>query len=135
MLVPPRIAVFTRRVLAACLDIHAVWSIDHAPGEPWADSGQCRLLVFGDPSALRRLRMCDALHAPDIEVLVVVDGDAFASAWGPTTLPGSLARWAWRQGAVHEAFYDESRWVQPKGASRCVERVRRTAYLVWSGEI
>jgi hypothetical protein len=128
---PPRITRFTHRVLAACLDIGSVWSIDHAPDEPWTDIGRCRLLAFASASVLRRLQTCEHLHSADIEFLVVIDGDEFASAWGPTRLSGSLARWAWRQTAVNEAYYDESRWARRDSGSGAVERVRRKAFLVW----
>jgi hypothetical protein len=126
-----RIELFTRRVLAACLDIRAVWWIDHAAAAPSPDAARQRLLAFADASVLRRLRMRDELHVPDIEVLVVVDGDAFDSAWGPSAFSGSLARWAWRQATPSEAYYDESRWAQSGDGSRAVERVRRRAFLVW----
>jgi len=129
--VPPGITCFTRRVLAACLDIDAVWSIDHAPAEPWTDAGPCRLLAFASRAVLKRLQACEDLHSAQVELLVVVDGDEFASAWGPLRLSGSLARWAWRQTALDEAFYDESRWAESGGRDRTVVRVRRKAFLVW----
>jgi hypothetical protein len=115
-------------VVSTCLDISAVWSIDHEPGESCADGEPRRLLAFADRSTLKRLRAAEHLHCADIEFLVVVDGDVFASAWGPSRLSGSLARWAWRQTAPREAYYDESRWADGDGT---VVRVRRKAFLVW----
>jgi len=127
--VRPSGATFIRSVLASCLDISAVWSIGHD-----ADEGECpelRLLAFGNDGVLQRLRRCDPLHRPDVEFLVVVDGDRFVTAWGPAIWSGSLARWAWRQTSPREAFYDESRWVQPGADAGTVTRVRRRAVLVW----
>jgi hypothetical protein len=119
-------------MLAECLDIEAVWSIDHAPGEPWKDVPHCRLLAFASAPVLRRLQACEHLHDSRIELLVVVDGDEFAAAWGPPRCRGSLARWAWRQSNVNEAFYDESCWdARGDGA---VARVRRKAFLVWRAD-
>ena len=118
------------RVLAACLDIRSIWSIDHAAGGEHADAPSRRLLAFAEAATLNRLRACDYLHSAEFELLVVVDGDAFASAWGPSGLSGSLARWEWRQISRHEAYYHESRWAC--GAERSVVRVRRKALLLWS---
>ena len=115
-------------VLATCLDIVSVWSIDHEAHEPCARLPHRRLLAFADARTLRRLRAEECLHCADVEFLVVIDGDAFASAWGPGKLSGSLARWAWRQTTPQEAYYDESRWAGGEGS---VIRVRRKAFLVW----
>ena len=116
------------RVLTDCLDISEVWSIDHEPDESCPGLDHIRLLAFADPATLARLRRSQYLHRPDVEFLVVVDGDTFASAWGPGNLAGSLARWAWRQTSAREAYYDESRWSGNDGA---VMRVRRKAFLIW----
>ena len=115
-------------VVSACLDIAAVWSIDHEPGEAAEGLVQRTLLAFADQSTLRRLRDSEHLHSPQVNFLVVVDGDAFASAWGVSRITGSLARWAWQQTSPTEAFYSESRWA---GDERSVVRVRRKAFLVW----
>ena len=109
------------RLLAVCLDIDSLWSLDHA-------GAGSRLLAFADERTLRRLCASEHLHIPDVEFLVVVDGDAFASAWGPSRVSGSLARWAWRQASAHEAYYDESRW---SADYTSVVRIRRKAFLTW----
>jgi hypothetical protein len=114
-------------VVSACLDIASVWSIDHDPGEA-VGLVQRTLLAFADQATLRRLRESEHLHSPHVNFLVVVDGDAFASAWGVSRITGSLARWAWQQTSPSEAFYSESRWA---GDERTVVRVRRKAFLVW----
>ena len=115
-------------VVSACLDIDSVWSIDHDPAEAIEGLVQRTLLAFADQATLRRLRESEHLHSPHVNFLVVVDGDAFASAWGAGRVTGSLARWAWRQSSPTEAFYSESRWA---GDERTVIRLRRKAFLVW----
>jgi len=122
---------FVRTVLSSCLDIGPVWSIGHQPGEDENECGGLRLLAFGSDAVLERLRRSDRLHRPDIEFLVVVDGDRFVAAWGEALWSGSLSRWAWRQTGPREAHYDESRWVHPNVESGMVVRVRRRAVLVW----
>jgi hypothetical protein len=113
-----------------CLDIRAIWSMDHPTN---------KLLVFADPATLQRLRRADELHCADFEVLVVVDGDAFESAWGQHRVVGSLARWAWRQASAAHAYYDESRWAgrdddPGDGVRGDVVRVRRKATLMWQSQ-
>ena len=127
---PPDIVDVTARVLAACLDVRAVWSIGHEPDAAGAGDAPRRLLVFASAATLQRLRLSEHLHDPQVELLVVTNGDDFASAWGPCKLSGSLARWGWRQASAHEAYYDESRWAQRDGGGAVV-RVRRKAFLVW----
>jgi len=125
---------FIHRVLVTCPDMGPVWSLGHAPGEPWAHFGKWCLLGFGDASTLKRLRASKHLHRADIEFLVAVDGDRFASAWGPSDSCGSLAQCGWRQTAANEAHYDESRWAQRDASDRAVVRVRRKAFLIWAGD-
>ena len=128
---PAEITAFVSRVLASCLDIHAIWSMDHRPDESRPAPLRHELLAFADAPTLQRLRRCEYLHRVDVEFLVVIDGDLFESAWGPRKLSGSLARWAWRQISPHEAYYDESRWSQCDGDAGAVVRVRRKAFVVW----
>lgn len=121
---------FVLRLLAACLDIRAVWSMDHEPAEGGGALGAHRLLAFGSGATLERLRKCEALQAAGFELCVVTDEDAFESAWGSARRCGSLARSAWRRASAGEAFYDETRWAAT-GEAGAVVRVRRKALLVW----
>jgi hypothetical protein len=128
---PPHLTALVSSITCVCLDLRSVWSIDHEPHDGWGSrSGAWRLLAFGDSAALRRLRGSDNLKAPGIELLVVVDGDRYATAWGSSASSGSLARAAWRRTAEDEAYYDESQWVFG-GADGTVVRTRRKAMLVW----
>ena len=120
----PELTAFLSSVLTVCLDIRAIWSMDHPTH---------KLLVFADPATLQRLRRSDELHCADFEVLVVVDGDAFESAWGQHRVAGSLARWSWRQASAGYAYYDESRWSGHDAAGDVV-RVRRKATLMWQSQ-
>jgi hypothetical protein len=118
-------------VLASCLDVAAVWSVGHDLQGRESDDPEIRLLVFGTRQVLERLRKCDGLHDARVQVLVVVDGDAFIAAWGPHAGSGSLACWAWRQISPVEAFYDESCWSRAAESDGVVARVRRRAFLLW----
>jgi len=116
--------------LASCLDIRAVWSIDHEVNDVAAPAGQLKLLVFADAATCARLHRSRPADNVVAQLFVVIDGDLFESAWG-SARSGSLARWAWRQTAPGEAFYDEAQW--DDDACRVV-RVRRKALLLWRQE-
>ena len=123
-------AALLNTALASCLDIRAVWSIDHEVNEVSAPPGQLKLLVFADAATCARLHRSRPAGNAVIQLFVVIDGDAFESAWG-SVRSGSLARWAWRQTAPGEAFYDEAQW---DGDACRVVRVRRKALLLWRQE-
>jgi hypothetical protein len=129
---PAETTAFISRVLASCLDIRSVWSLEHGLHQGLT-AAQHELLVFADAPTLQQLRKSEHLQRADVELLVVVNGDLFESAWGPCKRSGSLARWAWRQVSPREAYYDESRWSQCDGDAGAVVRVRRRALLVWQG--
>jgi hypothetical protein len=118
-------------VLASCLDVTAVWSVGHAASGQESESDGIRLLVFGTRQVLECLRKCDGLHDARVQLLVVVDGDAFVPVWGAHVGSGSLACWAWRQISPVEAFYDESCWSRGADSDGVVARIRRRAFLLW----
>lgn len=120
------LSAFLSRVLVTCLDIRSIWILD--PATALDESSAKDVLVFADHAGLRRLRACNDLRDAGVEMLVVVDGDAFESAWG--TASGSLGRWAWRQVSSDLAYYDESRWAGRESDGGVV-RVRRRATLMW----
>jgi hypothetical protein len=117
-----------RRLLRHGIDIRSVWSVGHGAESDGPEADGVELLVFADRRTLEQLRKCDDLHEAGVVVLVVTDGDSMETVWGSQRLSGSLARWAWREVAPGEAYYDESRWAGDKGS---VVRVRRKAYCVW----
>jgi hypothetical protein len=122
----PDLPAFLSRLLVGCLDIRSVWILGRATARD--ASGAHQFLVFADPAGLQRLRACDDLRELGVEMLVVVDGDAFESAWGSAS--GSLGRWAWRQVSPEIAYYDESSWAEQDSRGEVV-RMRRKATLMW----
>lgn len=121
---------FIRRLLHHGGGVQAVWSIGHGVEGDAREAGRLEILVFADRATLERLRECGDLHDADIALFVVTDGDSFESAWGAQR-PGSLARWAWREGTHGQAYYDESHWSAARDEAGAVVRVRRRAKLLW----
>lgn len=122
---------FVSRILASCIDIHSLWSIDHSPEAAWLGVAPYKLLAFADLQTLQSLRRSTDVHREDLDFLVVFDGDRFESAWGKCKVSGSLSRWAWRYVSRDEAYYDESRWDPRNANAGGVVRLRRKALLVW----
>lgn len=116
-------------LLASFLDVRAVWRIGLDPDAAAPGAERVTMLVFADAATLQRLHKSTPRVA-GLDLLVVTDGDAFESAWGLRSAPGSLGRCAWRQTSSSEAFYDESHWSDGADGGTVV-RVRRKAVLVW----
>jgi hypothetical protein len=131
-LLPDAVAGLISRVIATCLEIRSVWLVDLAPDESEGEPRHYQLLAFADAPTLQRLRKLEDLHRSDVHFLVLTDGDAFETAWGPTTLSGSLGRWAWREAAPGEAYYSRSSWTRLSADVGQVSRVRRKALLAWA---
>lgn len=131
-LLPDAVAAMVSRVVATCLEIRSVWLVDLSPDDSDAEPRQYQLMAFADAATLLRLRKLEDLHRSDVHFLVITDGDAFDTAWGPTKLSGSLGRWAWRDGEPGEAFYSRSSWTKLSGDVGQVSRVRRKALLAWA---
>jgi hypothetical protein len=126
--VPLEISGFLSSVLDCCLDIRGIWLMGQ-DDKAGAAVARWQLLAFADHATLQRLRKAHDLHRPDIEVLVVTDGERCENAWGECHLAGSLVRWGWREVSEGEAFYNESRWGDNNDGA--VVRVRRKALVVW----
>jgi hypothetical protein len=128
---PAEVSAFVSRILECCLEIRSVWWIGQdESADPSLSASKWDLLAFADAATLQRLRKATDLHRPDIDVLVVTDGDSFENAWGQCRLSGSLVRWAWREAPPGAAYYNESRWAEGGNDGRVV-RVRRKALLLW----
>lgn len=124
---PPELSKQVAAVLAECIDIRALWWLDHDPAEAKTACAPYALLVFADAATLHRLHRYPRPRDDGISLFVVTDGDYFEAAWG-SGISGSLARWSWRQISPGEAFYDQARWSASGGG---VVRLRRKALLLW----
>ena len=127
----PSLSSFVSHLVLCSVDIRAVWHVGSCDEQALAALSVCELLAFGDGRALASLRKNEHLHRPDVDLLVVIDGDRFENAWGLRRLSGSLSRWAWREVAPGLAYYDESKWAEQGAQSGIVVRVRRKAQLLW----
>jgi hypothetical protein len=89
-LLPEDIGLRIDEMRKACPGIEQVWLLRHRPEPPEWD-----LLAFGDSRSLDTLRGEGFGRRPDMQLLVVVDGDRFEPAWGKHP-SGNLRDIDWR---------------------------------------
>jgi hypothetical protein len=81
-----------------------VWLLGKPSDHPHGKEGLWTLLAFGTEAVLESLRADTSLHRCDVQLLVVTDGDRYASAWGEGE-SGSLTNLKWRRGGADSAAY------------------------------
>jgi hypothetical protein len=87
--------------------IKEVWLIGSRANESARADSDWDYIVFADERTLSLLRCDESLRRPDIDVLMVFDGDSFEEPW-PTAhrkKHGSLHGWGWRRLAMKKAVY------------------------------
>jgi hypothetical protein len=110
--------------------MESVWLIASRNEHPWEETPAWELLAFADLPTLQALRKTADLHAPDVVLRVVIDGDHFQAAWGSAPVTGSLYQWEWRRASDRDAYYSEASWSGP-ARNASVQRKRRKAVCVW----
>ena len=93
-------------------EIQAIWLIGSRANDQENPESDWDYLVFADRNLLEILRVDTDLHEPDIDLLVVYDGNSFEEPWteeGEKQKKGSLRSWEWRVDPDNErlARYDD----------------------------
>lgn len=105
-LLPEELGMYVDSVRERYPGIAEVWVL-RRPTDDEADKAGCwGLLAFADRTVLDALRDDDAVHRDDVELLIVTDGDQFASAWGAEAT-GTLASLGWRLEDPRSAVYED----------------------------
>jgi hypothetical protein len=81
-----------------------VWLLGKPSNHSGGKEGLWTLLTFGNEAVLESLRADGSLHRCDVQLLVVTDGDRYASAWGEGQ-SGTLTSLQWRRGGADSAAY------------------------------
>jgi hypothetical protein len=63
------------------------------------------LLAFANPRTLDELGANTHYQQPDVDLLVVLDGDEFREPWGDNPKRGWLTEWEWTRISATEASY------------------------------
>lgn len=105
-------------VLRLSGDGHAVWLIGSRANGTARKNSDWDLLVMGDAELLERLSR--TAPTPNVDLLVLFDGESFASPWdsgsSKVRKSGSLSDWAWRQTSESEAIYSGTKWPNDWGS-------------------
>jgi predicted nucleotidyltransferase len=128
-------AAYIERLVTKYPDIGEIWLMGsrangtHRPDSDWD------YFVFGNERILRSLARRRKFHQPDIDPLIVYDGNQFRKPWadGPRWKTGSLSAWQWNLVGHGEATY----WAtKPReGDDFYVDGKTARARLVWKNPL
>jgi predicted nucleotidyltransferase len=107
-MLPKRIVELLAVIRDACPEISSIWLLGSRADGRARDSSEWDFLAFGSRTTVETLRGLSALHAPDVDILVVTDGERFENAWGTRLRTGSLSQWEWTA-LEDEAYYTEAK--------------------------
>jgi hypothetical protein len=118
---PPHIQAFVADLLRRGFD---VWLIGSRANPTNEQPNDWDFVVFGSAKLLEQLR--SAKPIPDLDLLIVVDGENFEGPWPRATdgviKHGSLTTWKWTQTGSDSATYKGTKlpddWGSPKSAIR-----------------
>ena len=122
---------FVRRIAEVCPEFSSVWLIGSRANNTAHETSDWDLLAFGNKKALACIRKHRELHRPDVDFLVVTNGDVFINAWGNCDKTGSLSQWEWKQKSDVEAEYTEVK-SSPGANYGNVALKRRLGLRIWA---
>ena len=123
---------YIERLLAACPEITEIWLIGSRANDKEHAGSDWDLLVFGRPRTLATLQENLSLRRPDIDLLIVYNGNDFRAPWKTEAgkdKSGSLIRWKWKQdkGSPARAHYWGTQWkdveIENTGNQQVAKRV------------
>lgn len=120
---------FVRQVFETCPELTSVWLIGSRANDSARETSDWDLLAFGSDKALACLRQHRELHRPDVDFLIVINGDDFVNAWGDRDKSGSLAEWKWMQKSGDEAEYMEVKSTPGANYGGVTPKLRRAVRL------
>lgn len=108
----------------------AVWLVGSRANGTANESSDWDFIAIGKPETLSFLRAATDLHHPDVDFLVVTNGDNFEAAWGKCEKRGSLAQWEWEQLDSNNAAYTQTKWEDAEDGAG-VRSNRVSAKRIW----
>lgn len=83
--------------------IHSIWLFGSRANGTAKETSDWDLFVFGNEQGLVSLRNNSSLKNDYVDILFVVNGDDFVSAWADKR--GKLTEWQWKELSSTEASY------------------------------
>ena len=124
---------YVLKLVGAYPEISEVWLLgSRAQGTARSDS-DWDYLVFGSHRVLRSLRQRNGFNVPEVDLLVVYDGNNFSKPWrdGNRVKGGSLKDWDWRRISDERATYRAAKFRE--GSDFYMDISTAQAYRVWPG--
>ena len=124
---------YIENLLSACPEITEVWLIGSRANDKAREDSDWDFLVFGNDHTLSTLQENLSLSRPDIDLLVVYNGNDFREPWETESgkaKSGSLTGWEWGldKDSLVRAHYDGHKW---KDGEFGVTVTREVAKRVW----
>lgn len=110
----PEIAQWVQSILGVTPGVTEIWLIGSRANDTFNPDSDWDFLAFANLSVLESLKVQTSIHRPDIDFLVLTDGENFQSAWGKLKT-GSLTRWNWCKVTDDFAHYLGSKWIPEQG--------------------
>ena len=119
---------YIRRLVGTFPKIRQVWLLGSRANGTAKDNSDWDYIVFGDTALLETLRSNPNWKEPEIDLMVVHNGDDFEEPWGERPKHGSLSGWEWEQVSPTCAQYKATK---PKNDLFRAEVSRQKAVRVW----
>jgi len=120
---------FLKQVCHKCAGISSIWLIGSRANDTAKEDSDWDFIVFADQAILECIKGEKDLHLPNVDFLVVYDGESFVNAWGEKEKTGSLSHWQWKQTSSDQAEYKGAKWID--GEDGGVVSQRHKAILMW----
>ena len=124
---------YIENLLSACPEITEVWLIGSRANDKAREDSDWDFFVFGNDHTLSTLQENLSLRHPDIDLLVVYNGNDFREPWETESgkaKSGSLTGWEWEldKDSLVRAHYNGTKW---KDGEFGVTVTREVAKRVW----
>ena len=104
----------------------AVWLIGSQANPTGKPPSDWDFMVFGNEALLDELSSQQPI--PDVDLLIVFDGDAFKSPWPRASdsdiKSGSLTNWKWQHISAESSSYKGTKWPHDWGSTKRAIRLR-----------
>jgi predicted nucleotidyltransferase len=128
---------YIKKLTSRVSGIRRVWLIGSRANGRARGNSDWDFIVFSDPASFELIRNDTALHAENIDLLVVASDGTFCRPWG-SSKSGSLESWGWECVTPARARYVGTKWVPDQEAADegmdtlgDIQREVLNAYLVW----
>jgi len=102
---------YVKQLMSAFPGIQSIWLIGSRANENYRIDSDWDLLAFSDGRTFSKMKQDRSLRNPDVDLLVVYNGNDFEEPWPVTTEArpnpkgGSLQSWKWHKQSETKATY------------------------------